>query len=144
MILPGLQHLAKWSVSRTALHAHNHFLASDTSTFCPLNCRFRHSVDYPRWQKHNHVYVLLHKVCRGCKLHGHRVTSAAKMIELDTWIVQLKRCERLSECQVKALCGKALEILVEESNVQSVAAPVTICEFMFPPLAFKIWKVQRG
>lgn len=50
------------------------------------------------------------------------------MSELDAWIAQLKRCETLTEAQVKALCGKALEILVEESNVQSVAAPVTICE----------------
>mmetsp|Transcript_11943 Transcript_11943/g.35761 ORF Transcript_11943/g.35761 Transcript_11943/m.35761 type:complete len:305 (+) Transcript_11943:346-1260(+) len=49
------------------------------------------------------------------------------MSELDAWIAQLKRCETLTEAQVKALCGKALEILVEESNVQSVAAPVTIC-----------------
>lgn len=49
------------------------------------------------------------------------------MSELDTWIATLKGCKQLEELQVKALCGKALEILVEESNVQSVPAPVTIC-----------------
>nr|GMC72432.1 serine/threonine-protein phosphatase PP-X isozyme 2 [Ipomoea batatas] len=40
---------------------------------------------------------------------------------------RLKRCEPLKESEVKALCLKAMEILVEESNVQRVDAPVTIC-----------------
>lgn len=51
------------------------------------------------------------------------------MSDLDRWIEQLKRCEPLAEKDVKALCEKALEILVEESNVQRVDAPVTICEW---------------
>ena len=42
-------------------------------------------------------------------------------------VEQLKRCEPLAERDVKTLCEKALEILVEESNVQRVDAPVTIC-----------------
>jgi serine/threonine-protein phosphatase 4 catalytic subunit len=49
------------------------------------------------------------------------------MSELDKWIEQLKRCEPLAERDVKTLCEKALEVLVEESNVQRVDAPVTIC-----------------
>ena len=49
------------------------------------------------------------------------------MSELDRWIVQLKDCKPLKEQEVKELCQKALEILVEESNVQRVDAPVTIC-----------------
>lgn len=49
--------------------------------------------------------------------------------ELDRWIEQLKRCEPLKESEVKTLCQKALEVLVEESNVQRVDAPVTVCEF---------------
>jgi hypothetical protein len=48
--------------------------------------------------------------------------------EIDRWIEQLKRCETLKEAEVKTLCQKALEILVEESNVQRVDAPVTVCE----------------
>lgn len=47
---------------------------------------------------------------------------------LDRWIEQLKKCEPLAERDVKVLCEKALEILVEESNVQRVDAPVTICK----------------
>lgn len=45
---------------------------------------------------------------------------------LDQQIEQLKRCEIISESQVKVLCAKAREILVEESNVQRVDAPVTV------------------
>lgn len=47
--------------------------------------------------------------------------------EIDRWIEQLKKCCVLKESEVKSLCAKALEILVEESNVQRVDAPVVIC-----------------
>lgn len=47
--------------------------------------------------------------------------------DLDRQIEQLRRCECLKESEVKALCTKAREILVDESNVQRVDAPVTIC-----------------
>ncbi|WRX29300.1 hypothetical protein QQP08_021787 [Theobroma cacao] len=61
------------------------------------------------------------------------------MSDLDRQIEQLKKCEPLKESEVKALCLKAMEILVEESNVQRVDAPVTVgaygyvllCEFVF-------------
>jgi hypothetical protein len=46
--------------------------------------------------------------------------------DLDRQIEQLKRCEIIKESEVKALCAKAREILVEESNVQSVDSPVTV------------------
>jgi len=42
-------------------------------------------------------------------------------------IEQLTRCEPISEEQVKRLCLKAREILIEEGNVQVVDSPVTIC-----------------
>ncbi|CAI7773692.1 unnamed protein product [Closterium sp. NIES-53] len=38
--------------------------------------------------------------------------------QLDGHIAQLQECKPLSEAEVKALCEKAREILVEESNVQ--------------------------
>jgi len=47
--------------------------------------------------------------------------------DLDRQIEQLRRCEVIKESEVKDLCNKAREILVEESNVQRVDAPVTIC-----------------
>ncbi len=46
--------------------------------------------------------------------------------DLDEQIERLKRCEYLREGEVKALCLKAREILVDESNVQKVDAPVTV------------------
>lgn len=47
--------------------------------------------------------------------------------DLDRQIEQLKRCEIIKENEVKALCAKAREILVEEGNVQRVDSPVTVC-----------------
>lgn len=41
-------------------------------------------------------------------------------------IEQLTRCEPITEEQVKQLCLKAREILVEEGNVQVVDSPVTV------------------
>jgi serine/threonine-protein phosphatase 4 catalytic subunit len=54
-------------------------------------------------------------------------TSNSFSSSLDDQIDKLKRCEHLTECEVKNLCQKAREILVDESNVQRVDAPVTIC-----------------
>ncbi|KAL0576060.1 phosphoprotein phosphatase PP4 catalytic subunit [Marasmius crinis-equi] len=42
-------------------------------------------------------------------------------------IEQLTRCEPISEEEVKRLCLKAREILIEEGNVQIVDSPVTLC-----------------
>ena len=47
--------------------------------------------------------------------------------DLEVCISTLMNCQLLKENQVKFLCDKAREILVEESNVQPVKAPVTIC-----------------
>jgi diadenosine tetraphosphatase ApaH/serine/threonine PP2A family protein phosphatase len=47
--------------------------------------------------------------------------------DLDVMIETLRRCEVLKESEVKWLCGKAMEVLVEESNVQRIDSPVTIC-----------------
>lgn len=52
--------------------------------------------------------------------------QSAEMSDLDRKIEQLKRCEPLKESEVKDLCLKAMEILVEESNVQRVDAPVIV------------------
>jgi serine/threonine-protein phosphatase 4 catalytic subunit len=45
---------------------------------------------------------------------------------LDEQIERLKKCEYLKESEVKALCDRAREILIDESNVQRVDAPVTV------------------
>ena len=51
------------------------------------------------------------------------------MSDLDRQIEQLRRCEVIKESEVKTLCAKAREILVEESNVQRVDSPVTVSGF---------------
>ena len=58
------------------------------------------------------------------------VTSSSSS-ELDEQIERLKRCEYLREGEVKALCLRAREILVDESNVQRVDAPVTVRTYYF-------------
>ncbi|XP_073109868.1 serine/threonine-protein phosphatase PP2A catalytic subunit isoform X3 [Elaeis guineensis] len=46
---------------------------------------------------------------------------------VEEQISQLMQCKPLSEQEVRVLCDKAKEILIEESNVQPVKSPVTIC-----------------
>lgn len=54
----------------------------------------------------------------------------AESSDLDRQIEQLKKCEIIKEAEVKALCAKAREILIEESNVQRVDSPVTVIIFI--------------
>jgi len=53
--------------------------------------------------------------------------SESQYKDLDRWISILMECKPLPEPEVKELCNKAREILKHESNVQPVAAPVTVC-----------------
>lgn len=46
---------------------------------------------------------------------------------LERQIAQLIECNPLSEAEIKLICEKAREIFCEESNVQSVRCPVTVC-----------------
>ncbi|ACO65002.1 predicted protein [Micromonas commoda] len=55
------------------------------------------------------------------------MAAAGGTSDLDRMIETLRRCEVLKESEVKLLCSKAMEILVEESNVQRIDSPVTIC-----------------
>jgi len=49
------------------------------------------------------------------------------MSDLDRAISQLRACRPIPEAQVRELCHKARELLIEEGNVVTVTAPVTIC-----------------
>lgn len=59
------------------------------------------------------------------------VVSGPSYSDLDRQIEHLRRCEIITESEVKSLCSKAREILIEESNVQRVDAPVTVSCFSF-------------
>ena len=77
--------------------------------------------------------------------------DSSTVSNLDAWLAKLYDCKPLSESEVKQLCEKvlydlnpgcmrqrtecnaalcitqALEVLVQESNVQPVRCPVTVC-----------------
>ncbi|KAI1721514.1 calcineurin-like phosphoesterase domain-containing protein [Ditylenchus destructor] len=67
----------------------------------------------------------------GVDVFPDSVSSAAggsyKIAELDAQIETLMRCECLTEPEVKVLCAKAREILLQEGNVQRIDSPVTVC-----------------
>ncbi|KAI5863575.1 Metallo-dependent phosphatase [Durotheca rogersii] len=46
---------------------------------------------------------------------------------LDEWLEQAKQCRYLPESVMKELCEMVKEVLMEESNIQPVVTPVTIC-----------------
>lgn len=61
------------------------------------------------------------------------------MSDLDRQIEQLRRCEFIKESEVKLLCQRAMDILMEESNVQRVDAPVTVrCVDLSLPLSLSL------
>ena len=47
--------------------------------------------------------------------------------DVDNWLATVKEGTILPERELRILCEKVKEILIEESNAQPVAAPVTIC-----------------
>lgn len=49
------------------------------------------------------------------------------MSELDNWIEIAQQCKYLPENDLKKLCDIVSSILLEESNVQPVSTPVTVC-----------------
>lgn len=46
--------------------------------------------------------------------------------DVDAQLEQLRSCNYISEAAVKNLCQEAMEILMEESNVQRVNPPVIV------------------
>jgi len=49
------------------------------------------------------------------------------MEDMDRWIAKLQTCQCLSENELKLLCDRVKEILIEESNVQPVNSSVIVC-----------------
>ncbi|KAJ9149995.1 Serine/threonine-protein phosphatase [Pleurostoma richardsiae] len=46
---------------------------------------------------------------------------------LDEWLEEAKQCHYLPEGVMKQLCEMVKEVLMEESNIQPVVTPVTVC-----------------
>lgn len=51
------------------------------------------------------------------KIIEGKMTTKQQSFDINQWIEQLKRCEYIKESEVKALCNRAKEILIQESNV---------------------------
>ena len=45
----------------------------------------------------------------------------------DKWLSMVMECQHLPEADMKVLCERVRSILLEESNIQPVSSPVTIC-----------------
>jgi hypothetical protein len=45
----------------------------------------------------------------------------------DQWIEHVRKCKHLPERQMKLLCSRVRDLLLEESNVHLVRSPVTVC-----------------
>ena len=52
--------------------------------------------------------------------------SSVNNADLDRQIEQLKRCEFIKESEVRDLCNRARDILLEESNIQNIYSPITV------------------
>jgi hypothetical protein len=50
----------------------------------------------------------------------------SKFLTSDRHIEQLRACRPIPEAQVREVCYKARELLIEEGNVVGVDAPVTV------------------
>ena len=64
---------------------------------------------------------------------------------IDKLIDQLKLGEYIKESEVKLICNKAKEILIQEPNVLSVEAPATVflvirCAVIYMGNAMIFWK----
>ena len=73
------------------------------------------------------IYTNLLLVYHGCNSNDLNITTILNGSTYEyRQVEQLLRCEVIKEIEVKELCNKAREILIEESNVQRVDAPVTV------------------
>jgi len=54
-------------------------------------------------------------------------TTSTQELPLDQWIADVRQCKYLPEEDLKKLCDLVKQNLLEESNVQPVSSPVTIC-----------------
>jgi hypothetical protein len=48
-------------------------------------------------------------------------------MDIDNCISKLKNSKILTEKELRIVCEKVKEILIEESNIQPVNAPATVC-----------------
>ena len=62
----------------------------------------------------------------------------------DKWIATLLTCQHLPENDMKLLCDRVRSILLEESNIQPVKSPVTVCGDMHGQFWDLLELLRRG
>lgn len=60
------------------------------------------------------------------RTQARELTTKAASVDLDECIARLYQKELLAESVIEAICAKTKELLMRESNVVHVAAPVTV------------------
>ena len=68
--------------------------------------------------------VLCRNPVPSCSVQALIIRTAS--IDLDECIERLYRKELLADSVIEAICAKAKELLMKESNVVHIAAPVTV------------------
>lgn len=63
------------------------------------------------------------------------------MGDVDKWIEIAKECKYLPESDLKVLCEMVCDILMEESNIQPVSTPVTVCGDIHGQVASRLYRV---
>lgn len=48
-------------------------------------------------------------------------------MNIDSYLERIRKCILIPEGELRIICEKSKEILIEESNVQPISAPVTVC-----------------
>jgi hypothetical protein len=90
----------------------------------PLNCKSR--CNLPR-SCTTHCSFFATRLSAKPPPPPHAPPDMSQQDNLDAWIEKVKRCEHLPESDFKKLCDMVKTLLVEESAVQPVASPVTVC-----------------
>jgi hypothetical protein len=93
------------------------------------------------------------------KDYEYIMSNPSSVADVDAWITQLQDCKQLSESDIRKLCDKvskmnmlkeieililakkAREILLEESNVQPVRCPVTVCGKTLPNEHYQVYSL---
>lgn len=96
-----------------------------------------HTAHTPHPDIHIHIqqpcraYHVCHTTCSAhplCPLpaRADKSPAAAASVDLDECIARLYKKELLAESVIEAICAKTKELLMRESNVVHVAAPITV------------------
>ena len=71
--------------------------------------------------------LLLDNYTKFDKITGKRIHKILERVGLHTCNKdQVKECERLSEEEIHAMCTRATEIFVKESNILIMHSPITV------------------